>query len=54
LIALRNSAQSSSLLVYGMFSLALSRSWHVHQLDVDNAFLHSSLSDMLLHSTLQI
>ncbi|GJY99254.1 ribonuclease H-like domain-containing protein [Tanacetum coccineum] len=34
-----------SATIHTVLSLALSRHWHVHQLDVKNAFLHSSLSE---------
>ncbi|GJX84237.1 ribonuclease H-like domain-containing protein [Tanacetum coccineum] len=34
-----------SATIHTVLSLALSRHWHVHQLDVKNDFLHSSLSE---------
>jgi hypothetical protein len=34
--------------------LALSRDWPVHQLDVQNAFLHGTLSKTVLHSALRL
>jgi hypothetical protein len=34
-------------MVRTMLSLAISRSWPVHQLDVKNVFLHGTLSEII-------
>jgi len=44
LIMMRLSAVSSSQQLFGWFTLALSRSWAIHQFDVKNAFLHGTLT----------
>jgi hypothetical protein len=39
-----------SVTVRSVLSLAVSRSWLVHQLDVKNVFLHSTLSETVYYS----
>jgi hypothetical protein len=36
--------------VHTVLSLAVSHSWPIHQLDVKNVFLHSTLSETIYYS----